>query len=868
MSPYGELGQRETRLATILPGQWNDRIRCRLVRFSIDQAPTAQYKALSYVWGSPHVTEVIELQDENHDSTINLACAIRHIRNTERPVDIWIDALCINQSDMSEKSQQVALMRDIYAGAQEVVVFLGDGINHRIPRAYFTRPPPPPVVFWNDSRDDCHPRQFHEFLASTWKDESWNAFYTICLIRSLSNECDAQTIIEGAKVEIRQAFELLRRLTVEPWWQRIWVVQEIAIPEKVTIRYGNVIVPWELFVQGAQAMASLDLNIDIEHKKLLSFFARQVLNVETLRTEWKAGNGTNLLSLLQKFSDRKATDERDKVYALLGLANEKDLLIPDYSVGIHELYEKTVISLIKNHRSLAPLSGDLRRKNSQSQGLGSWVPDWGAIINESDRKRMALQSVYDACSGWRVAVFETADEYWNHVAEEIDLLVQDLQKPGRQSRRVAKRLREALVDYAQCLKEYMYFHQQIMESIPSYFQAYKRLTNKLQDESSRHPDGKGSKLSKDSLVGIPIKSFYDIHCEVVSENLPERNRIIEACRDLLEKNRLKDDPVFSTDHEIVPDESPRFTPRNVRRVAEAHTQFLESLELIRARPGPPIDPIDRICQSCDLLLELTEEGDIHDTLIIKTEELFNLSVIFRGRSSWMSDLRPSGARIVDGTFDVISKQLRDGSLDSFCDNMTLQTESESLAKVRWCGMKLTAWIDIDSGLRTVGIWMRELVNYNPNTHSWEVSLDWNTTKSSNIAKSFMRTLVGGVCGRAEGLDRIYRSDYRSLSGWFRRSLLPRLLKRGFINVEMVKAFGGRYDLGSCEKCFDKEMHLVTEGRVFFITGNGRMGLGPASMAPEDEIHVLPGGQTVSLLESLFPPFGRFRASLFLHAPET
>lgn len=93
MSPYGKLGHRETRLATILPGQWNDRLRCRLGRFNIDRAPKAQYKALSYVWGSPHVAEVIELQDENHNLTVNLACAIRHMRNTERPIEIWIDAL-------------------------------------------------------------------------------------------------------------------------------------------------------------------------------------------------------------------------------------------------------------------------------------------------------------------------------------------------------------------------------------------------------------------------------------------------------------------------------------------------------------------------------------------------------------------------------------------------------------------------------------------------------------------------------------------------------------------------------------------------------------------------------------------------------
>ncbi|KAI0485772.1 hypothetical protein F4859DRAFT_472368 [Xylaria cf. heliscus] len=92
MTPYNQLRERETRLAIILPGRWNDRLRCRLINSNID-VPKVLHKALSYVWGSPHVTEVIELHGRDHDVTLNLACALRHIRNAEEPIHIWIDAL-------------------------------------------------------------------------------------------------------------------------------------------------------------------------------------------------------------------------------------------------------------------------------------------------------------------------------------------------------------------------------------------------------------------------------------------------------------------------------------------------------------------------------------------------------------------------------------------------------------------------------------------------------------------------------------------------------------------------------------------------------------------------------------------------------
>lgn len=500
--------------------------------------------------------------------------------------------------------------------------------------------------------------------------------------------------------------------------------------------------------------------------------------------------------------------------------------------------------MIKDHRSLASLSGDLRRKNSQSQGLASWVPDWSAIIDESDRKRMAIQSVYNACSGWRVTVFETADEYWNHVAEEMDLLVQDLQKPGRQSRQIAAQLRVALSEYAQWLKKwlekYTDYQKQMTESILPFFRAYKRFTNKLQDKSFWSPRGKGSKLSEYPLIDIPIKPFYDIYYEFASKNklgCYEQAQIIQACQDLLEKNRPMDGPASSVNNETVTEEGPRFNPWNVGRVAIAHISFLAKLDehLLRARPSPPVGPIDKICQSCALLLEITKEGCDHVTptpTIIKTEELFNFSVIFRGRSSWMSDLHDP--RIVDNLHDIMYNP------DPSHDKTTLQTESEFIGEVQWCGTKLTTWIDVDSGLLTVGTWMRELFHSNPLNDSWE------TNQRENLMLSFMRTLVGGICWRAEGLDRICASDHGSLSRWFKLSLLPKLRKVCSINDEVTQTLDHMvepYSVGSSEKRFDKEMHLVTEGRVFFQTDDGRMGLGPASMAPTDEIHVLPGGQT-------------------------
>lgn len=82
------------RVVIIEPGNWGDAIRCSLVRRRIDQPNKGgPYKALSYVWGAPRVTESIHLGDCQVQVTLNLFCALRHLRRPNHNVIFWIDAL-------------------------------------------------------------------------------------------------------------------------------------------------------------------------------------------------------------------------------------------------------------------------------------------------------------------------------------------------------------------------------------------------------------------------------------------------------------------------------------------------------------------------------------------------------------------------------------------------------------------------------------------------------------------------------------------------------------------------------------------------------------------------------------------------------
>lgn len=98
----------------------------------------SDYDPLSYTWGKPEDQAFpIICNDQTLTVRKNLYDALPYLarrleRAGSRPRQIWIDAVCINQSDVPEKVQQIGRMTEIYRLAREVVVWLrpGGGREH------------------------------------------------------------------------------------------------------------------------------------------------------------------------------------------------------------------------------------------------------------------------------------------------------------------------------------------------------------------------------------------------------------------------------------------------------------------------------------------------------------------------------------------------------------------------------------------------------------------------------------------------------------------------------------------------------------------------------------------------------------------
>ncbi|KAF2657341.1 hypothetical protein K491DRAFT_595248, partial [Lophiostoma macrostomum CBS 122681] len=107
----------------------DDVISCDL--FIADLGAGAAFVALSYAWGDAEITEEIYVNGVSFQATVNLVAYLKRRRELHdsglemHTLPIWIDAICINQSDKQEKNSQVPLMRDIYRKAAKVIAWIG-----------------------------------------------------------------------------------------------------------------------------------------------------------------------------------------------------------------------------------------------------------------------------------------------------------------------------------------------------------------------------------------------------------------------------------------------------------------------------------------------------------------------------------------------------------------------------------------------------------------------------------------------------------------------------------------------------------------------------------------------------------------------
>ncbi|KAH8749845.1 heterokaryon incompatibility protein-domain-containing protein [Hyaloscypha sp. PMI_1271] len=345
---------KEFRLLSLLPGPMSANIELEI--FHVNRSSNPKYEALSYVWRDPARTDTA-LPATIIGIAHNLAIALGHLRHIKKPRILWIDALCINQNDLPERSAEVLDMGSIYSNARQVIVWLGpSSSNSQLAIESLIR-----IGEGVNISDETRTIMF--------KTDSW--------AKLLGNNVDALKYHAPSWIAIR---DLLHR----EWFSRLWVFQEIGLATNATVSVGTDCIDWQTFGSSLQWLWTIldHLNELIENLAIEDFASNSISKFLDL-TERKASQYQSLYSLLNKKRKLYASDPRDRLYAIRGLAAPADrkCIVPDYSKNVEEVFKDFTLQLIQRHELGNILARCLLRATLSILQLPSWVPD----LSRADR---------------------------------------------------------------------------------------------------------------------------------------------------------------------------------------------------------------------------------------------------------------------------------------------------------------------------------------------------------------------------------------------------------------------------------------------------------------------------------------------------
>jgi hypothetical protein len=332
---------------TLLPGETDDGIICTLSVSSIRGTP--QYEALSYYWGQSDDISSVKCDGRVLSVTPNLLSVLQHLRNPDVARTSWVDAICIDQGNALGKATQIPLMKAVYMNATSVVAWLGPG-------------------------DDKTAAAFAlvEFLAQTrelYVERGEALVYRSR--RDLELGGRAEYIIPRI---LYPGVAALLNLLDEPFWNRCWVVQELAVARNVSLHCGTSCMSWDRFLNGIFHADKTEIPGLEEH----AFVTTKIRRAGWERRTFHKGESGSLLHLLAKYRSFEATLPEDKIYAFCGLARDYGdhgiQVNIDYSAGKHAAYQSLALKLLTRPRQ--PMDVLSVPRVGESSEMPSWVPDW------------------------------------------------------------------------------------------------------------------------------------------------------------------------------------------------------------------------------------------------------------------------------------------------------------------------------------------------------------------------------------------------------------------------------------------------------------------------------------------------------------
>ncbi|XEV04693.1 hypothetical protein FSHL1_009980 [Fusarium sambucinum] len=387
----------EIRLLDLYPSErlTDSRLVGRLYTTTVNHP--SPYIALSYVWGNGNKVKSIWLHNSRGEEadisiTESLHTALQQLRKPDKAITLWIDQICINQADNTEKNQQVGLMGSIYSAAKQVIVWLGPAENNS----------DEVMDGWNDIGQKAldyglegymNPDRYH-LIWPIMKNENPTDEATISFQQLLVHTVDIFTpLLKEAAV--KEWFE-------RPYFSRVWIVQEFCLCTDTVFICGSKSVAVNLVKLSVIMLQTAIGNMpqgnyeslqppEMPMERLVEISDEPTARLFACRSRHQKHADDELHMLLRRLfvgHATNATEHRDRIFALLALAKDAEKLgiDPDYdsSEGSTErILTQTARALIEKGGRIDIFCYAQFPKTNELAHLPSWVPDWRPSLRPS-----------------------------------------------------------------------------------------------------------------------------------------------------------------------------------------------------------------------------------------------------------------------------------------------------------------------------------------------------------------------------------------------------------------------------------------------------------------------------------------------------
>jgi hypothetical protein len=373
--------------------------RYRMSQLSLDQVTLPRYHCLSYTWGNPvpeHIKgtsqssnrikryeiylEEIGAEKENTVHTITISSNLHDflVQLNEDALGavplIWIDAVCINQSDMAEKVAQVKLMDRVYTLCYKAICWLGPhDYSSRMTKSIFRK-----------LEDIFYDHQEQVFRQAMQDKKSTGHFPLPDFLESL-----------GLGDISQNEWYALGELFQRSWFHRVWTLQEMLLPPRISIWCGGMafgiaelsyalrcymLIPREeeaagtirLFGNrnGIKSPKSLIPTLMLTSLNGLRYQSFMVLRLSVKGQRWCPSEGQGHINWVRQ---RQCSESRDYVYGALGLLPIK--MPVDYQKSRSDVFVEFTHAF--GVAKLVPYDVE-HRQFRRTSDLPSWVPDFAS----------------------------------------------------------------------------------------------------------------------------------------------------------------------------------------------------------------------------------------------------------------------------------------------------------------------------------------------------------------------------------------------------------------------------------------------------------------------------------------------------------